>query len=374
MSRNLVMAALALGALALVAVPDDALAEPYLAVRTGLKCSACHVNRTGGGARNDFGAAWAQTSLPVKTLTPVRSRRLNDWASLGLNARAVWSYALSKPDAAPETPTTQFEISEAQVQLEARFVPNVLALYIDQTVGPDRAFTREAFGLAEWRGTVPGFAKLGKFLLPYGWRLWDEDALTRTETGFLYSTPDIGVEVGIEPGPLTWSVAVTNGSSGASEGNSEKMLTSSAVMTWRRFRVGASASYNSAPDSETGIYGAYAGLNVGPLSLLGETDLIFNSFDDASTDNRDQVLAYIEGDVLVRQGVNLKLSHGFHQPTAKIRDESAATPEDQRTRTRAGIEVFPVSFVQVSAYYTRFDNAGDQNDLDRFSIEGHLHF
>jgi hypothetical protein len=36
--------------------------------------------------------------------------------------------------------------------------------------------------------------------------------------------------------------------------------------------------------------------------------------------------------------------------------------------------VFPISFLQVSAYFTRLDNAGDENDLDRLSVEAHLHF
>lgn len=60
--------------------------EPWLAIPTGLKCSACHVNRTGGGARSTFGSVYAQTWLPWSP-GEVRSRAINDFLSVGWDFR-----------------------------------------------------------------------------------------------------------------------------------------------------------------------------------------------------------------------------------------------------------------------------------------------
>ena len=349
-----------------------AVAEPHLAVRTGLKCAQCHVNRSGGGGRNAFGSVWAQTQLPMRTVG-IRSRSLSDWVSIGLDLRTLGTWNVKKGSDVEELPTTAIEITDAQVQLEARFIDNKLALYVDQTLGPERAYSRELFGLVE-QLPLNGYVKAGKFLLPYGWRLWDDGEFIREETGFKYRTPDLGVELGVEPGRLSWFVALTNGSVGASEGNSGKMLSSTAVFTWPGFRVGASAAYNQGDGAKTQLVGAYAGFSVGPLVILGEVDAVFGSFDDANTNDRDGLLAFVEGDLLVRKGINLKATHGFHDPTASIRSGVESVEEDQRARTRLGIETFPVSFVQLSAFYTRLDNAGDTRDVDQLSLELHLHF
>lgn len=334
--------------------------EPYLALRTGLKCSACHLNRSGGGGRNAFGSLYAQTTLPRRSGT-VRNRALSEFLGIGFDLRAsAWGTV------GESTPRTSFELDEANLYLEARLVDRVLALYLDQTVGPSQAGAREAFVLWETRW-LNGYAKAGKFLLPYGLRLQDDLEFIRRETGFSYETPDQGVELGAEPGPLSWFLALTNGSAGGAEGDNGKEVTSSAALVFRDFRIGASVSRNERPGpARRDVLGVFGGLRAGPLVLLGEFDRIWDRLDTGQT--LEQLAAYLEGDVLLARGVNAKVTYGWF-------DKSRAIPEDERVRARLGLEVFPASFLRAAAFYTAdiwIPQAA--TDVDRVTVEFHLHF
>ncbi len=348
---------LGLTLLAMGAGPLNAADEPYLAIRTGLKCSACHTNRTGGGGRNAFGSAWGQTQLPIKTFD-VRNRNLTDWLAIGFDVRARFGAAVQTTQ-----PQTEFDIPEAQVQLEGQLIPGVLTLYVDQTVGPEQSRTREAFGMVSWK-PASGYAKAGKMLLPFGWRLWDDNAFIRSETGFTYGTPDIGVEVGIEPGPLSWSVALTNGTAGGAEGDNGKMITTQAIFTYPAFRIGVSASRNDLPATTRDVFGGLGGVKLGPLALLGEADWIK---EDGVT-QRDQFVGYVEGNLLAHRGVNAKVSYGYHDPNLDVSD-------DELVRMRFGVEVFPITALQVSGFY-EFRDAPPASafNIDRILLELHVHF
>jgi hypothetical protein len=306
----------------LVGSPLRGADEPYLALLTGFKCSQCHINKTGGGGRNAFGNVWAQTQLPIKT-HDVQSRNLTDWIAIGFDVRARFGAAVQSVE-----PQTQFEIPEAQIQIEGQVIPRLLTLYLDQTVGPDRAVTREAFVMTEWR-PANGYAKAGKMLLPYGWRLWDDLAFIRSETGF------------------------DNG----------KMITSQAALVYPAFRLGASGSHNSQPSLTRDVFGGFGGFSVGPLAVLGEADWIRES----TTADRDQFAAYAEGNVLATRGVNAKVTYGYFDPDLNVE-------EDQRTRMRFGLEVFPVTAVQLSAFYVWRDAPPAVEQTDVVTLELHFHF
>lgn len=358
----------ACAALALVLLsPPRLLAEkePYLAVRTGLKCSACHVNRTGGGMRNNFGAVYAGGTLPMTTEGfRFQNRALNDFIKMGADFRLSGSALLSSATGRDAAPRTSLNIKRANLYIEAKLIEDKLTLYFDETLAPGGATSREFFALLDIPA-VNGYAKVGTFFLPSGLRILDDQEFIRQVTGFTMLAPDQGVEVGIEPGPFSILASVTNGSRGATENNSGKQVTGTVAWISRRFRLGASASRNTQGGLHTDVLGGFGGLNVGKLSLLGEVDYVQGA-------SVDQLAAYGEADFLIRKGVNAKVTYGFH-------DRDVGRPEDERIRARFGLELFPFPYLQVSGFYVMRNDIPVTKDLalpqrDEVFIELHLLF
>jgi hypothetical protein len=344
---------------AAIATAGHGTPEPYLAVRTGLKCSACHVNRSGGGGRSAFGSIFAQTQLAAKTGT-VRNRALNDFLGIGWDLRALVSGTV-----APATPRTDVEVSEANAYAEARMIQRVLDVYVDETLGPGAAGAREVFALVD---ALPlnGYLKAGKFMLPYGLRLQDDNEFIRAQTGFSYKTPDQGVELGFEPGPWSFFTAMSNGTAGAAENDNGKQFTSTLAFVQRRFRLGGSASRNQGAGlARRDVLGGFGGAALGPLTVLGEVDHIADR--DQSGTTLGQLTGFVEGDLLAARGVNLKATYGYF-------DKNLEVPEDQRVRLRFGVELFPVAFLRAAAFYTGDFWIPQAQTPDRLSAELHLYF
>ena len=343
-------------------------AEPAFAVRTGYTCSQCHMNRTGGGLRTPFGSVYTQTTLPARLLSFDEARGLlpaDPGSRVGYGADARFQYLRVQSDDAPDV--ASYEVTEANLYLEGRLIPGRLSVYIDETVGPGSASAREAFGLLvlPWANA---WIKAGKLLPAYGFRLPDDDSFIRQSTGFTYSAPDTGFELGAEPGHWSLALSATNGAGGGSDEDRGKRVALRVERRFKMFRVGASAADNDSGGTSTTASGVFAGGSWGRLTLLGEADRIEIDADDAESED-ERLAAYFEADLLVARGVNLKYVHDWLDPDTGVET-------DERTRDSIGLEVIPIPFVQARLFVRIEDGppqvAGVRDDS--LELEIHLFF
>ena len=358
-----------------------ALAEPYFAVRGGYKCSQCHTNITGGGKRNDFGLIYSQTTLPYTIVTlPSLQKVFGDdtpsaepadfgtflSATIGGFLSFGGDFRLENRTVLEEGPVetqNSFNITEANLYVEANLLGDFLTLYIDERLEPGGAGSREIFGLLRLLRKQNLYVKGGMFLLPYGLRLQDDSAFIRERTGISYATPDTGVEFGIEPGPLTFSIAVTDG-----DADPLKRVTLRAAAVFRHWRLGSSFGYNDTGDFRRVMYGPFAGLTVGRFTLLGEIDFIEDR-DEASGSTTRQLATFTSLNFLIVRGVNFKVSYEFLDPDRDI-------DEDERTRLVIGLEPFLTQFLQVRLFYRLNDDIPQRptGRADELRLEMHVFF
>jgi hypothetical protein len=243
------------------------------------------------------------------------------------------------------------DITEGNFYIEVNLIPDRLTLYFDQMVSPNPG-NRESFALL--RG-FPGntYFKFGKILLPYGFRLWDDEAFIRETTGFTYSDSEIAAEIGLEPGKFSAYMAIT-----------AKQVSGLTVWTNRHSRIGLSWQ-KSIDGSANRMFGTFAGINAGRFTILGEVDQI--EFEGSFK----QRAYFAELNFLLFQGYNFRFSYHLF-------DRNLAVPieRDGQERISIGIEAFPFQFFQVSAYYNinHFIPQNFQLNQDTFVLELHFFF
>lgn len=343
-----------------IGITTSSEAEPYMALRGGYKCGQCHINRTGGGMRTGFGIIYSQTVLPHSYLKLSRTGaffdgKASDKITLGGNLRLSNKtvFRVDKPRGDSDVDNS-FNLPEGNLYIKFDVIQDVLSFYLDETVLPTGARNREAYALIQ-KLPLNSYIKAGRMLLPFGFRILDDDAFIRQQTGFNYANQDIGVEMGVEPGPLSLAAAITNGTQGASENNVQKQISFVGSTVFRNFRIGGSFSRNRTPgnptDQITTMFGAFAGLYSGRFVLIGEVDMIQPRKKDETPEEKkerekfgDQLAIYSSLNILIRKGVNFRLAYDYFDPRTKW-------DEDERIRVTFGPEIFPIQFIQVSAYY-----------------------
>ncbi len=322
---------------------------------------ACHVNPTGGGLRNDFGVIFSENLLPARTLPanfPTWSGKITNFLRAGLDARASWTRTQ-----VPNNPTQeQRQLDQLRLYADIAIIPQRLGIYLDEKIAPGDV--QELEGYVRLNDAAHGwYLKAGKFYLPFGFRLQDQTAFVRELSGISMTTPDTGVELGLEwadwSAQLDYSNDINNASAAA-----RHQITGQFVWVQSVYRLGAAASVASTSSGNRRVGGLFAGLRTGPVAWLGELDLVR---DDGYADGARTMMAALgELDWALHRGQNLKL-------TAEIQDPDRAVPEDQFTRWSVVYEFTPLPFVQLRAGFRRYRGIPQNDAENRQALFVELH-
>jgi hypothetical protein len=371
-------------------------AEPYIAVREGYKCSACHENMTGGGMRTSFVSAHARDILHypdwfARLTRPADafSGDVNQYLSLGSDLRTSLSFIMQdkgsdgtvKNNTAFRGRLEQVDVSvnEAVGYVAVNLIPDLLTAYLDERFAPS-VDTREAWGMMTLPYAI--YLKAGKMFLPYGLQIQDDTAFIRggrngsATTGFSFNVSQPAFEAGWEPGPFSIATAVSQGISGDRDvqftGTAYAMLPDLPVI--RSFLAGLSGSYDGG-STQTSLVGPFTGFNFYRFTALGEVDFRHDSFVDSSTGvrhNPGTFMAYAEGDYLAFDWLNIKAQFDYADWDGTLPRQG----HDAENRVSVGLEPFLARFVQVRAFY-RCSNGIETNpshNQDLWYLELHLFF
>ena len=330
--------------------------EPYLAVRTGLKCVACHVNPTGGGKRTDFGAIYGQTALA--SAGAPWSGRLSDWLAIGANVRAT-EQRTTVPGAAQTVALNQ---TQARVYLEVKPFGDQFMLYVDQHVAPTPATNREAYALA-WFANQRAYVKAGRMFVPFGLRIEDDSAFIRQVSGANFNSSDDGVEGGLEWGPWSASVAATKPVTGSTI--RPRQIGGIANHVQPDWRFGASlSSHTGGAGIDRRMQSVFGGLRTGIVSWLAAA--VYVTERGTPIGQLTQWASLMEGNVEFAKGHNLKLSLEHHDPNIDVR-------EDHRERYSLVWEFVPFQFTQARLGVRKNDGIPQNKAQNAREVFAQLH-
>jgi hypothetical protein len=355
-------------AVVLAATVTTAHALPRFASRTGAKCQSCHVNPTGGGMRQAFGAQYGRETLPVPEWSDEYeiedfSATLTNFVGVGADLRTVFLYE-QRPE---KSSRNAFWQMQGDLYLNLR-VAKKISIYLDK--GLYSGF--EAFGLAS---ILPanGHIKVGKFVPGYGLKTDDHRSFIRQETGFSpeESRPErTGLEVGVAPGVLSILGGVYNSEEGFGfgPGNQKAVLgrVDGMFKLDEDLTLGVGANVYSA-QSSTGeqrtFWGGMGMFSFGELTLTGEADLLKR---DSAGVKVDGLVTFLEAAFIVTPGLDLKAGYEFFDPDVDVKDGSTS-------RINLGVEFFPLPGVELRPVYRFVLDDPEEIDNDEFQFIMHLY-
>ncbi|MDH3641521.1 MAG: OprO/OprP family phosphate-selective porin [Gammaproteobacteria bacterium] len=337
-----------------------AIAEPYLAVESGLGCASCHTNPSGGGQRSAFGNTYLQQALTARPTNDAQpwTGTLMERFTVGANARSsARQFELDDRD-----DNLDFGLDRVSLYLGAN-LNDAVSLYLDQQIAPGSSLNREAWAKLSWD---EWYLKAGRMFLPLGWRLEDDTAFVREITGINMRQGDDGLEIGYESSKFTLQLSATNGNGGGSETDDGKLFVGRVEYIQPRWRAGLSGAHNSTDFGERTIIGAFAGLKTGRVSWLAEYDHIDD--EGFGLPDMQQGVALLEANVRLRKGHNLKIT-----AEAQLFDNDEDQDAKDRYRGSLVYEYFPWAFAQLRAGIRARDSSDDLAALNSEEAFVQLH-
>lgn len=353
MSGKVISRSILRGLLAVAAMlaPWLAQAEPYLAVRYGVKCVNCHINPTGGGLRSSAGHSFLKGAIASNGNVP---EALSDWSGSLFDDRLRLGGDLRTSSVSTDVPgkgsTRVGGTEQARLYADLQLIKDYFGVHLDQQVAPGKTVRQEGYV----RVSTPGlgwYAKAGQFYLPFGWRLQDSLAFVRQLSGVSMTVPDKGVEIGLERDEWSAQVASTTGASGSGGG---RQLTGQVTWLQSWGRVGAALARVNGSAGGRQAWGLFAGTTTGPVAWLAEVDLVSDSGYPEGT--RKQIATLLEANWLVQQGHNLKVTSEYLDPDRKVAN-------DYKSRVSIVYEYTPLAYLQLRGGWRKFGGI-PQNAVD----------
>lgn len=364
-----------------IAPLSAALSYPRFSAYTGDKCSDCHVSPTGGGMRNAYGNNYAKQNLQMDFLRKYVkksdfSTQLNKNISVGGDLR-VMHIGNENPNAGS---TNTFLTMEGDLYVNAS-VNDYISVYIAPGYQIPNVPTKyEVYGMVS---NLPAelFFRAGRMNPNFGVKIAEHIAYQRTS---LLNAPNSmldGVEAGISPGIFNLTAGLYNGlGTNFISGDSKRLFVSSAdVMLSSKennVNVNLGISFYSNPynyinpltievtNANRQAFGGFTKIGLMKrIAIIGEVDFLENKRLDVLTRG---LFGYGELNVLVTNGVELRIQHEFKQP-----DRDA---NDNRTmRTSVGAALFPLQGIETEAML-RFVTDDRLPNTKEFNLGFHFYF
>ncbi len=382
MRRRILSAA---GLLAILISTSDAL--PRFASRMGVKCQSCHVNPTGKGMRTPFGQNYGAFDLTIPTWKDESQLReitgkISPNLSIGLDMRTLIF-------ASPSAGTSSAFQMQGDIYLTFQ-LNKYVKVYADK--GLYSGF--EIFALAKVL-PLDGYVKAGKFMPAYGTRIDDHNAFIRggpyggalfqqdyaplAAQGYLSGlrfgerSEDTGLELGFTPGVLTITAGIFNGAPGSGLngviGTRYKAVALRADATFKtgygNIMLGGSLYDRPAAGTRETFTGLFGAVTIAErFTLNSEVDLVSLRIGGRDLSGR---MFWNELNVLLVEGVDLKLGYEFYDPDIDLKNGSF-------TRIVLGTEVFLLPGVELRPLYVIHKEEPTDLDNDEFRLLLHFFF